>query len=291
VLRLVLPKGSLERATIDLFEAADLSVTRSSDVDYRATINDHRISEVRVLRPQEIPRYVADGLFDIGITGRDWVEETGSNVVSLGELAYSKATSNPIKVVLAVAAESPWSSARDMPDGVKVSTEYPLLTERFFAENGVKADVVLSYGATEAKVPEIADAVVEITETGRALKAAGLRIIETVLISYTELIANPTSAQDPERRKAMEDINTLLQGALKARGRVLVKLNVETYDLDRVIKLLPAMRSPTVSELFGGGSYAVETVVPKETINKLIPELKDAGATDIIELPISKIVP
>jgi len=291
VLRLVLPKGSLERATIDLFEAADLSVTRSSDVDYRATINDHRISEVRVLRPQEIPRYVADGLFDIGITGRDWVEETASNVVSLGELAYSKATSNPIKVVLAVAAESPWSSARDMPDGVKVSTEYPLLTARYFAENGVKADVVLSYGATEAKVPEIADAVVEITETGRALKAAGLRIIETVLISYTELIANPTSAQDPERRKAMEDINTLLQGALKARGRVLVKLNVEAYDLDRVIKLLPAMRSPTVSELFGGGSYAVETVVPKETINKLIPELKDAGATDIIELPISKIVP
>ncbi len=291
MLRLVLPKGSLERATIVLFEAADLSVTRSSDVDYRATINDHRISEVRVLRPQEIPRYVADGLFDIGITGRDWVEETGSNVVSLGELAYSKATSNPIKVVLAVAAESPWSSARDMPDGVKVSTEYPLLTERYFAENGVKADVVLSYGATEAKVPEIADAVVEITETGRALKAAGLRIIETVLISYTELIANPTSAQDPERRKAMEDINTLLQGALKARGRVLVKLNVEAYDLDRVIKLLPAMRSPTVSELFGGGSYAVETVVPKETINKLIPELKDAGATDIIELPISKIVP
>jgi ATP phosphoribosyltransferase len=286
-----LPKGSLERATIELFEAADLPVIRSSDVDYRATIKDHRISEVRVLRPQEIPRYVADGLFDIGITGRDWVEETGASVVSLGELAYSKATSNPIQVVLAVAAESPWMSARDMPDGVKVSTEYPLLTERFFAESGVKADVVLSYGATEAKVPEIADAVVEITETGRALKAAGLRIIETVLISYTELIANPASAQDPERRKAMEDINTLLQGALKARGRVLVKLNVEAYDLDRVIKLLPAMRSPTVSELFGGGSYAVETVVPKETINKLIPELKDAGATDIIELPISKIVP
>jgi ATP phosphoribosyltransferase len=291
VLRLVLPKGSLERATIELFEAADLPVIRSSDVDYRATIKDHRISEVRVLRPQEIPRYVADGLFDIGITGRDWVEETGASVVSLGELAYSKATSNPIQVVLAVAAESPWMSARDMPDGVKVSTEYPLLTERFFAESGVKADVVLSYGATEAKVPEIADAVVEITETGRALKAAGLRIIETVLISYTELIANPASAQDPERRKAMEDINTLLQGALKARGRVLVKLNVEAYDLDRVIKLLPAMRSPTVSELFGGGSYAVETVVPKDTINKLIPELKDAGATDIIELPISKIVP
>ncbi|HXW80651.1 MAG TPA: ATP phosphoribosyltransferase [Acidimicrobiales bacterium] len=291
MLRLVLPKGSLERATIELFEVADLAVSRSSDVDYRASVKDHRISEVRILRPQEIPRYVADGLFDIGITGRDWVEETGAEVVSLGELAYSKATSQPIQVVLAVAAGSPWESVRDMPDGVRVSTEYPLLTERFLAKNGVRADVVLSYGATEAKVPEIADAVVEITETGRALKAAGLRILETVLVSYTELIANPTSCEDPERRKAMEDINTLLQGALQARGRVLVKLNVEAGNLDNVISLLPAMRSPTVSELFGGGSYAVETVVPKEAINRLIPQLKDAGASDIIELPISKIVP
>ena len=270
---------------MDVFEAADLSVSRSSEVDYRATVNDHRISEVRILRPQEIPRYVADGLFDIGITGRDWVEETGAEVVSLGELRYSKATSQPIKVVLAVAADAPWQAAKDMPDGVRVSTEYPLLTERFLSANGVKADVVLSYGATEAKVPEIADAVVEITETGRALRAAGLRIVDTILVSYTELIANPAASRDPERRKAMDDINTLLQGALQA------KLNVGAADLDRVISLLPAMRSPTVSELFGGGSYAVETVVPKDTINKLIPELKDAGASDIIELPISKIVP
>jgi ATP phosphoribosyltransferase len=274
-----------------LFEAADLAVARSSDVDYRANVNDHRISDVRILRPQEIPRYVADGLFDIGITGRDWVEETGADVVSLGELRYSKATSKPIKVVLAVAATSPWQSARDLPDGVRVSTEYPLLTGRFLAESGVKADVVLSYGATEAKVPEIADAVVEITETGRALRAAGLRIIDTILVSYTELVANPASSRDPEKRKAMDDISTLLQGALQARGRVLVKLNVDTGDLDKVIALLPAMRSPTVSELFGGGSYAVETVVPKDSINRLIPELKDAGASDIIELPISKIVP
>jgi ATP phosphoribosyltransferase len=291
VLRLVLPKGSLERATIELFEAADLAVSRSSDVDYRASVRDHRISEVRILRPQEIPRYVADGLFDVGITGRDWVEETGVEVVSLGELSYSKNTSRPIQVVLAVAAGSPWGSVRDMPDGVKVSTEYPLLTERFFSRNGVKADVVLSYGATEAKVPEIADAVVEITETGRALKAAGLKVIDTILVSFTELIANPAAYERPEQRKAMEDINTLLQGALKARGRVLVKLNVEAADLDTVVSLLPAMRSPTVSELFGGGSYAVETVVPKDLINKLIPELKDAGASDIIELPIGKIVP
>jgi ATP phosphoribosyltransferase len=287
----VLPKGSLERATIELFEAADLAVSRSSDVDYRATVKDHRISDVRILRPQEIPRYVADGLFDLGITGRDWIEETGVDVVSLGELAYSKNTAQPIRIVLAVAATSPWQSVKDLPGGARVSTEYPQLTERYLAANGVKANVVLSYGATEAKVPEIADAVVELTETGRALKAAGLRILETVLASSTELVANPAAYQDPARRKAMEDINTLLQGALKARGRVLVKLNVGAGDLDKVISLLPAMRSPTVSELFGGGNYAVETVVPKEEINKLIPELKDAGASDIIELPISKIVP
>jgi ATP phosphoribosyltransferase len=286
----VLPKGSLERATIELFEAADLAISRSSDVDYRATVNDHRISDVRILRPQEIPRYVADGLFDLGITGRDWIEETGVDVVSLGELAYSKNTAQPIRIVLAVAASSPWQSVKDLPDGARVSTEYPRLTERYLVANGVNANVVLSYGATEAKVPEIADAVVELTETGRALKAAGLRILETVLASSTELVANPAAYDDPGRRKAMEDINTLLQGTLKARGRVLVKLNVGADDLSRVIALLPAMRSPTVSELFGGGNYAVETVVPKAAINKLIPELKDAGASDIIELPISKIV-
>lgn len=291
MLRLVLPKGSLERATMELFEAADLGVSRSSEVDYRATVKDHRISDVRILRPQEIPLYVSEGLFDLGITGRDWVEETGAEVVSLGELRYSKATALPIRIVLAVASSSPWQSVRDIPDGARVSTEYPRLTEKYLAANGVKAEVVLSYGATEAKIPEIADAVVEITETGRALKAAGLRIIETVLVSYTELVANPTSCADPERKKAMEDIKTLLQGALTARGRVLVKLNVASADLSKVISLLPAMRAPTVSELFGGGSYAVETVVPKEAINKLIPEMKDAGASDIIELPISKIVP
>ena len=291
MLRLVLPKGSLERATLELFEAADLAVTRSSDVDYRASVRDHRVSEVRILRPQEIPHYVAEGLFDLGITGRDWVSETGAQVESLGELAYSKNTDQPVRIVLAVAESSPWRSVADLPKGARISTEYPRLTERYMAAHGVEAEVVLSYGATEAKVPEIADAVVELTETGRALKAAGLRIIETVLFSFTELVANPASYSDPERRKAMEDISTLLQGSLKARGRVLVKLNVGAADLDKVISLLPAMRSPTVSELFGGGSYAVETVVPKESINKLIPELKDVGASDIIELPIAKIVP
>jgi ATP phosphoribosyltransferase len=291
VLRLVLPKGSLERATLELFEAADLAVLRSSEVDYRATIDDPRISEVRILRPQEIPEYVAEGLFDLGITGRDWIEETSSNVASLGELRYSKVTTRPIRVVLAVSDDSPVRSADQLPRGVRVSTEYPSLTRRYLEGLGIDADVRLSYGATEAKIPEIADAVVEITETGRALRAAGLRIIATILESYTELVANRASFADDDKRHAMEQIMSLLTGTLIARQRVLVKLNVTEAALGAVIELLPAMKSPTVSKLYGEDGFAVEAVVPKHTINTLIPALKDHGGTDIIELPIAKIVP
>ena len=290
MLRLVLPKGSLEKATLELFDAADLTVRRSSSVNYRASIDDPRVESVRILRPQEIPHYVADGVFDLGITGRDWVEETSSDVVSLGELQYSKATSNPIRVVVAVPDDSPVTSVADLPDGVRVSTEYMELTRRFFAERGVAADLRLSYGATEAKVPDIVDCVVDITETGNALRAAGLRIIDEVLVSYTELVANPESYADPEKRHAMEQVMTLLQGVLEARGKVLVKLNVAHDALDAVIGVLPAMKTPTVNELYGGAGYAVEAVVAKNQINILIPALRDAGASDIIELPLSKIV-
>ena len=291
MLKLVLPKGSLEKSTLELFEAADLPVQRSSDVAYKASVADPRISDVRILRPQEIPIYIADGLFDIGITGRDWVEETGSDVVSLGELQYSKATSLPIRVVLAVGGDAPYQSVADLPQGVRVSTEYPELTRRFFTDAGIEAQIALSYGATEAKVPDIVDAVVEITETGRALRAAGLRIIDTLLTSYTELIANPAAAADAKKRHAMGQIYTLLQGVLEARGKVLVKLNVGADALDDVIEILPAMKAPTVNELFQGAGYAVETVVPRSEINILIPALRDLGATDIVEMPISKIVP
>ena len=169
-------------------------------------------------------------------------------------------------------------------------SRYPELTARFFAERGVDADIRLSYGATEAKVPDIVDCVVDITETGRALRAAGLKIIDTILVSYTELVANPEAAADPVKRHAMEQVMTLLQGVLEARGKVLVKLNVAAADLDAVIDRLPAMKTPTVSELYRGGGYAIETVVPKREINILIPELRDAGASDILELPLSKIV-
>jgi len=290
VLRVVLPKGSLEKATFELFEAADLQVVRSSSVDYRASIDDPRVAEVRILRPQEIPVYVAEGLFDIGITGRDWVEETSSTVESLGELKYSKATSNPVRVVVAVAGDSSYQSVKDLPDGVRVTSEYPEMTKRFFAERGVNADVRLSYGASEAKVPDIADCVVDITETGRALRAAGLRVIDTMLTSYTEVIANPASYADPELRRAMDQIMILLNGALDARGKVLLKINVAEALRDSVLAILPAAKSPTVNQL-ANGDFAIETVVPKSEINLLIPALSEAGATDLVEIPISKIVP
>ena len=290
MLKLVLPKGSLEKATLELFEAADLKVSRDSAVQYKASIDDPRVAEVRILRPQEIPQYVAEGLFDLGITGRDWVEETSSQVESLGELQYSKATSNPVRIVVGVPQDSPVTSVSELPQGVKVSSEYPELTKRFFAEKGIDADIRLSYGATEAKVPDIVDCIVGITETGRALRAAGLKIIDTILVSYTELIANPTAFADPEKAHAMHQLRTLLEGVLEARGRVLVKLNIPSDRLSAVIDILPSMKAPTVNELYGGAGYAVETVVEKRKINVLIPALSDAGATDIIELPISKIV-
>jgi ATP phosphoribosyltransferase len=291
VLKLVLPKGSLEKATLDLFEAADLPVVRSSSVDYKASIDDPRVAEVRILRPQEIPSYVADGLFDVGITGRDWVEETASDVVSLGELKYSKATSLPIRVVVAVAGDSNTHRVDDLADGVRVSTEYPELTRRFFADKGIAADIRLSYGASEAKIPDIADCIVDITETGRALRAAGLRIIDEIMQSYTEVVANRASYDDPAKRHAMGQLMTLLNGTLDARGKVLVKMNVPSAELGAVVAMLPSLKAPTVNELAGDGGFAVETVVAKREINTLIPALKDAGATGILELPISKIIP
>ncbi len=290
MLKLVLPKGSLEKATLELFESADLAVNRSSAVDYKASIDDPRIDEVRILRPQEIPGYVAEGLFDVGVTGRDWIEETASKVESLCEMHYSKATARPIRMVVAVAGDSPVRRVQDLHHGVRVSTEYPGVTRRFFESHGIDADIRLSYGATEAKIPDIVDCIVEITETGRALRAAGLREIGQILQSYTELIANRESYADPDKQHAMHQIRTLLEGTLEARGQVLVKLNVGRDDLDAVIALLPALKSPTVAELHRGSGYAVEAVVQKRQINTLIPALSEAGASGILELPIAKIV-
>jgi ATP phosphoribosyltransferase len=290
VLSLVLPKGSLEKATLDLFDAADLAVRRGSDRDYHASIDFPGIDRVRFLRPQEIPEYVEEGLFDLGITGRDWITETDSDVVSLGELQYSKATSNPVRVVLAVPKDAPWQSAAGLPEGIRISTEFPNLTRRFLDRHGVKAVVVPSYGATEAKVPDIVDAIVDLTETGSSLRKNGLRILDTLLSSYTELVANRVAYDDPAKRAVMDDVALLLSGAIRARGQVLVKLNVAAERLDEVLAVLPAMSSPTVTALASGDMRAVESVVPKRGVNTLIPALRSAGARDILELPISKIV-
>ena len=290
MLSLVLPKGSLEKATLDLFDAADLTVRRGSDRDYHAAIDDPRIDRVRFLRPQEIPSYIERGMFDLGITGRDWIAETDASVVSLGELHYSKATSRPVRVVLAVPEAAPWQTVSELPESVRISTEFPALTRRFLEAHGVKAMIIPSYGATEAKVPDIVDAIVDLTETGSSLRKNGLRILDTLLTSYTELIAAASAYEDPAKRAAMEDIALLLRGAIQARGNVLLKLNVPAGKLAAVTEMLPALSSPTITTLARGDMNAVETVVPKRGVNTLIPALKAAGARDILEIPISKIV-
>jgi len=291
MLKLVIPKGSLEAQTLRLFEEADLRVRRGSDRDYHGTIDDDRIDRVSILRPQEIPLYVQDGLFDVGITGQDWIAETGADLVELTTLTYAKTgTGHGTQVVLAVPNEHPANAAREIPPGTRISTEFVELTRRFFADLGIDVKVSWSFGATEAKVPEIVDAIVDVTETGSTLRAHGLKIIETLLTSDAVLVANQHAAADAAKRAAMDDVVTLLRGAIEAEGRVLIKLNVTEGQLDAVLAVVPSMKAPTVSPL-AEGRFAIETVVDKRGVNRLIPELKTAGATDILELPITKIVP
>jgi ATP phosphoribosyltransferase len=291
MLKFVIPKGSLEAATFQLLEDADLKVVRGHEREYRGSIDDPRIDSVAILRPQEIPTYVADGFFDIGITGEDWIAETGSDVVKVAPLRYSKQTDRPIKIVLAVPEESGITEPQQIKPDSRISTELPNLTKAYFDELGIPVHIFLSYGATEAKVPEIVDAIVDLTETGATLKRNGMIIIDTLLESRTHLIASKESWGDPVKRQAIDELTILLKGTVDARGRVLVKLNVQSADLESVLELLPAMRSPTVSHLADTGFLAVETVVPKSTINVLIPRLKSCGAEDIVEMPIAKIIP
>lgn len=291
MLKLVLPKGSLEAATLELFEAADLRVRRESERQYRGSIDDPRIESVAVLRPQEIPTYVEDGFFDVGVTGDDWIHETGAKVVRVASLAYSKSTDRAVKLVLAVPRGSGISRPQEMKPHARISTEFPNITRAYFERLGIPVRVFLSYGATEAKVPEIVDAIVDLTETGATLRRHDMEILDVLLESRTQLIANPEAYEEPGKRRAMEELTILLRGAIDARGKVLVKLNVDQAGLPGVLEMLPAMRAPTVAQLAEKGFYAVETVVSKSVINTLIPRLKAAGAGDIVELPISKIVP
>jgi ATP phosphoribosyltransferase len=291
VLKLVIPKGSLERATFALFEAADLHVRRGSEREYRGTIDDPRIESVAILRPQEIPTYVEDGFFDVGVTGEDWIAETGANVIKVSPLEYSKQTDRPVMVVLAVPRDAGISTPEQIKPDSRISTEFPNLTKKYFDELGIPVRIFLSYGATEAKVPEIVDAIVDLTETGATLRRHGMEIVDVLLESHTHLIANPASYEDPAKRRAIEELVILLRGAIDARGKVLLKLNVRRDSVDAIVDLLPAMRAPTVSPLAEEGFYAVETIVPKATVNTLIPRLKAMGAEDIVELPVTKIVP
>jgi ATP phosphoribosyltransferase len=284
MLSLAIPKGSLEEQTLLLFAQADLEVRKSSRA-YNPTIDDPRIARVKVLRPQEIPVYVADGHFDIGISGHDWVTESGADVIEVAELPYAKTGTGVVQMVLAVPDDSPIASARDIKPGSRITTEFPRVTAAYFETLGIPVDVHFSYGATEAKVPELMDALVDLTETGSTRRRNGLKIVDVVLTSTTRLFANKESWADPEKRRAIEEIRTLLLGVIDARGRVLLSMNVPNGSLDAVIAELPAMKRPTVSQL-----YEITTVADKATVNILIPRLKAAGAEDILEMPIAKIV-
>ena len=289
MLSLALPKGSLEEQTYKLFEDANLGL-RKSDRGYNPTINDPRISKVKILRPQEIPVYVASGDFDLGISGYDWVTESGADVVEIAELPYAKTGTGTVKLVLAVSDKSLIQSANDITPGSRITTEFPNITRSYFEQLGIPVEIFFSYGATEAKFPDFIDALVDLTETGSTLRLNGLRIVETILESTTRLFTNRTSWEDPNKREAIEAIRTLLLGVIEARGRVLLIMNTPAECLDAVIAELPAMKRPTVSQLYGLDDYSLTTVADKTSVNVLVPRLKAAGAEDILELPINKIV-
>ncbi|MDD1644953.1 MAG: ATP phosphoribosyltransferase [Methanomicrobiales archaeon] len=289
MISLVLPKGSLEQQTLQLFKEADLEVKRT-DRDYNPRISDPRIGKVKILRPQEIPTYVAMGAFDLGITGLDWVRETGSDVVEVASLSYSKTGEGNVRIVVAVSQEEQIPDPTRIRPGSRVTTEYPNLTRRYFEDLRIPVQLFPSFGASEAKVPDLMDVVVDLTETGTTLRRNGLKIIGQIMESYTVVIASPAAWKDPVKRLAIEEILTLLRGVMEGRTRVLLSMNVPAARIDAVIGMLPAMKTPTVSRLHNLDYFSLETVVPKAEVNQLIPRLKAAGAEDILEIPIAKIV-
>lgn len=289
MIKIALPKGSLEEQTLLLFKEADLEVRRT-DRDYNPRIEDDRIGKVKILRPQEIPDYVARGYFDLGISGRDWVKETSADVIELASLNYSKTGEGNVKIVIAVHGDEPVNTINEIRPGSRVTTEYPNLTKKFFEDLNIPVSLFYSYGASEAKVPDLVDVVVDLTETGTTLRKNGLRIIGQIMESKTVIIAHKPSYSDPEKRREIDSLVTLLLGVIEARHQVLLSMNVSENALEQVISALPALKRPTVAQLYGGGYYSVETVVAKRGVNRLICDLKDAGAEDILEVPISKII-
>jgi len=289
MITLALPKGSLEAQTLQLFKEADLEVRRT-DRDYNPCIDDPRIGKIKILRPQEIPTYVDKGYFDLGISGLDWVRETGADVVEVAALTYSKTGEGNVKIVIAVHRDEPIDKAAQIRPDSRVTTEYPELTRKFFADLGIPVQLFHSFGASEAKVPDLMDVVVDLTETGTTLRKNGLKIIGQIMESHTVIIANRAAWADPDKRREIEEIKTLLFGVLEARHKVLLTMNVPTAALEKIVSALPAMKKPTVSRLHGIEYYSVQTVVKKSTVNELIPKLKSCGAEDILEIPIAKIV-
>ena len=290
MINIAIPKGSLQNQTLQLFEQAGLEVKRT-EREYNARIDDPRIGKVKILRPQEIPGYVAKGYFDLGISGTDWIMESGAVVSHVADLNYGKQGPGMVKLVVAVPESQDIKSARDIPPGSRVSTEYPQLTQAFFLNLGIPVDIQFSFGATEAKVPELTDVVVDLTETGSTLKKNGLKIIDVMLQSTSELIANKKSWADPQKHEDIIAVETLLSAVIRAREKVLLKMNVPESSMKSVMEMLPSMKNPTISKLYNTEYYAVETVVDRSAVNLLIPKLKKSGAEDILELAISKIVP
>ncbi|PIX52213.1 ATP phosphoribosyltransferase, partial [Candidatus Aquicultor secundus] len=241
-------------------------------------------------RPQEIPTYVSEGYFDLGIGGHDWIVESNADVVEVADMPYAKTGAGIMRLVVAVPEDSPIQKPEDIPAGSRVSTELPNVTRKYFEKLGIPVKISFSYGATEAKVPELVDIVVDLTETGSTLRRNRLRIIDTVLESTTRLMANKQSWADPEKRQAIEEIKTLLLGVMEARGKVLISMNVPEGKLEEIVAVLPALKKPTVSKLYNSDYFAIETVVEKSNVNILIPKLKAFGAEDIIELSLSKII-
>ncbi|MFM7320709.1 MAG: ATP phosphoribosyltransferase [Armatimonadota bacterium] len=286
-LRLGLPKGSLQEATFKLFAQAGWTI-RVDARSYQPVVDDPNLEAV-LIRPQEIPRYLEDGIIDVGLTGHDWIQDCGADVREICELAYSKATRNPIRVVLAVSQDAPVHGPADLA-GKRIVTEYVRLTERYLAGHGVGARVEFSWGACEVKVPALADAIVVNTETGSSLRAHNLRIVDTLLTSTTRLVCNHDAWNDAAKRAAIEDMAMLLTGALNAGGLVGLKLNVSADYFDAVVARLPSLKRPTVAPLHGDAGFAIEIIIEEKMARELIPALRRAGAEGIVEYPLNKVI-
>ncbi|MCH7939782.1 MAG: ATP phosphoribosyltransferase [Candidatus Marinimicrobia bacterium] len=288
ILKMGLPKGSLQESTLSIFKKAGWNFIISSRT-YNPYCDDPEL-EAMFIRAQEIARYVEQGIFDAGITGWDWVLENGADVVEVCELVYAKASMRPVRWVLAVPEESSIQSVADL-EGKHISTEVVNLTRRYLEEHNVTAEVEFSWGATEAKARLLSDAIVEVTETGSSLRANKLRIVDTILESTTRLIANRRAFEDPWKRRKIENMALLLQSGIMATSRVGLKMNVTNENLEKVMAVLPAMKTPTVSQLYNGSGAAIEVIVEKTTVRDIIPSLIKAGASDIIEYPLNKVIP